>query len=85
MIYTRTEKILLWKFFGFKNYSVIRTLGEIGAMAFTKELMGLSYSPFIFDILLYYCYDPASAEKIYQDVLANQVRKVQRTIENCKQ
>jgi hypothetical protein len=85
MIYTRTEKILLWKFFGFKNYSVIRTLGEIGAMAFTKELMGLKFSPFILDVLLYYCYDPASAEKIYRDVLANQVRKVQKSIEDCKQ
>ncbi|MDF2908852.1 MAG: hypothetical protein K0R34_4173 [Herbinix sp.] len=84
-IYTRTEKILLWKFMGFENRSVIRTLGEIGAMAFVRELMGLSYSPFILDVLLYYCYDPASAEKIYQDVLANQVRKVRNTIEDCKQ
>ncbi|MDF2483850.1 MAG: hypothetical protein K0R46_18 [Herbinix sp.] len=82
-IYTRTEKILLWKFLGYKNYSVIRTLGEIGAMAFTKELMRLSYSPFLLDVLLYYSYDPASAEKIYKDVLANQVRKVQGTIEDC--
>jgi predicted Zn-dependent protease with MMP-like domain len=84
-IYTRTEKILLWKFMGFENRSVIRTLGEIGAMAFVKELMGLNFSPFILDVLLYYCYDPASAEKIYQDVLANQVRKVQKTIEDYKQ
>ena len=84
-IYTRTEKILLWKFMGFENRSMIRTLGEIGAMAFVKELMGLNYSPFILDVLLYYGYDPASAEKIYQDVLANQVRKVRKTVEDCKQ
>lgn len=68
-IYTRTEKILLWNFFGFKNYSTLRALGEIGAMAFTKELNGLKYSPFILDILLYYSYDSSNAEKIYRDVL----------------
>lgn len=82
-IYTRTEKILLWNFLGFKNYSVIRTLGEIGAMAFTKEINGINYSPFIYDVLLYYCYDPAGAWKIYYEVLANQVRKVHGAIENC--
>jgi hypothetical protein len=68
-IYTRTEKILLWKLLGFKNYSTVRALGEIAAMAFTKELNGLKYSPFILDILLYYSYDSFNAEKIYHDVL----------------
>lgn len=68
-IYTRTEKILLWNFLGLKNFSTIRALGEIGAMAFTRELNGFEYSPFILDILLYYSYDSFSAEKIYHDVL----------------
>ena len=68
-IYTRTEKILLWNFFGFKNLSTIRALSEIGAMAFTKELNGLKYSPFILDIFLYYGYDSLNGEKIYQEVL----------------
>ena len=68
-IYTRTEKILLWNFFGFKNLSTICALSEIGAMAFTKELNGLKYSPFILDIFLYYGYDSLNGEKIYQEVL----------------
>jgi len=68
-IYTRTEKILLWNLMGIKNYSTIRTLSEIGAMAFTKELNGLKYSPFILDILLYSGYDYSGAEKIYREVL----------------
>lgn len=68
-IYTRTEKILLWKLLGYNNYSTIRALGEIGAMAFTKELNGLSYSPFMLDVLLYYSYDSSSAETIYREVL----------------
>ena len=68
-IYTRNEKILLWKFMGFKNYSTIHVLSEIGAMAFTRELKGLLYSPFLLDFLLYYSYDSSSAEKIYRDIL----------------
>jgi hypothetical protein len=68
-IYTRTEKIRLWNFFGIKNDSTIRTLGEIGAMAFTKELNSLEYSPFILDILLYFSYDSSNAKKMYHDVL----------------
>lgn len=68
-IYTRTEKILLWNFLGLKNYSTIRTLSEIGAMAFTQELNELEYSPFLLDVLLYFGYDAANARKIYGDVL----------------
>ncbi|QUL57019.1 hypothetical protein KDC22_11380 [Paenibacillus tritici] len=75
-IYTRTERILLWKLLGLKNYSTIRTLSEVGAMAFTQELNRLSYSPFILDILLYYSYDSASAEIIYRDVLGVSSGKV---------
>lgn len=68
-IYTRTEKICLWNFLGWKNVSTIRTLSEIGAMAFTQELNGLEYSPFVLDVLLYYGYDAASAQKIFRDVV----------------
>lgn len=68
-IYTRTEKILLWNFLGFKNYSTIRTLSEIAAMAFTKELNGINFSPFILDVLLYYGYDYNSTGKIYHNIL----------------
>lgn len=68
-IYTKTEKILLWKFLGFKNNSTIRALGELGAMAFTKEINGNKFNPFILDVLLYFSYDSPSATKIYHDVL----------------
>lgn len=68
-IYTKQEKILLWKIFGFKNNSTIRALGELGAMAFSRKINGSTFSPFILDVLLYYSYDPSSATKIYQDVL----------------
>lgn len=75
-IYTRNEKILLWNFMGFKNYSTIHVLSEIGAMAFTRELKGLSYSPFLLDFLLYYSYDSLSAEKIYRNILGKSSERV---------
>ncbi len=67
---------------GFKNYSTIRTLGEIGAMAFTKELNGLKYSPFILDILLYFSYDSSGAGKIYRDVLGVNLGRCRETVED---
>lgn len=80
-IYTRNEKILLWNFMGLKNYSTIRTLGEIGAMAFTRELNGLKYSPFILDFLLYFSYDSSGAEKIYRCVLGMSPGRCRETVE----
>ena len=74
-IYTRTKKILLWSCLGIKNYSTIRTLSEIGAMAFTKELNQLTFSPYILDILLYYSYDSCSTKKIYHDIMKISARR----------
>lgn len=69
-IYTRNEKIVLWKFLGFKNQSTIRALSEIGGMYFSKNLNKFSYSPFALDILLYYNYSPDEALKMYREVLS---------------
>jgi hypothetical protein len=81
-IYTRTEKILLWKLLGYSHYSTIRTLSEIGAMAFTQELNRLSYSPFILDVLLYYDYDSSSAENIYRDILGVSSGRCRKAVED---
>ena len=81
-IYTRNEKILLWKFMGYKNYSAVHALGEIGAMAFTKELTGIPYSPFILDFILYYSYSASNAEKIYRDILGKSLERCIHTVEN---
>lgn len=81
-IYTRTEKVLLWNFLGFKNYSNIRALSEISAMAFTKELNGLSYSPFLLDVLLSFGYNFTNAVKIYNDVLGISSGRCRETVED---
>lgn len=69
-IYTRKEKISLWKLFGYTNRSTIRALSEIAGMSFTKRLNAFPYSPFALDVILYYNYNTDESEKIYRDVLA---------------
>ena len=68
-IYTRTETITLWKFFGYRHTSTIRALSEIAGMAFTKNLNQFPYSPFTLDILLYYNYNSSEASAIYAEVM----------------
>lgn len=69
-IYTRTEKIALWKLFGYTNNSTIRALSEIAGMYFTKRLNALQWSPFALDVILYYNYNMNEARKIYDDVIS---------------
>lgn len=67
-IYTRTEKVELWRW-PFSNKSRIRALSEIAGMAFTKEFLKLSYSPFIFDFIFMYGYDQEVAIEMYEDIV----------------
>lgn len=68
-IYTKKEKICLWKILGFENRSTIRALSEIAGMYFSKKLNGFAYSPFALDILLYYNYNAEEALKMYREVV----------------
>lgn len=50
-IYTRNQKVVLWKLGGFKYRSTINSLSEIGAMAFSKTINQLEYSPCVLEYL----------------------------------
>lgn len=69
-IYTRKEKVVLWKLFGYRSKSTVRALSEIAGMYFSKKINGFSYSPFALDILLYYNYSSNEALKMYREVLS---------------
>ena len=56
-IYTRVNKIKLWKVWKFEQKSTIRAVGEIAAMSFAKTIVGAKYSPFTLDFLLFYGYN----------------------------
>lgn len=68
-MFTQTEKIRLWKLGPFKNDSNIVCLGEIVGMAFAKELLQLSYSPYILDSFLVYLYYPKVAYELYKEIM----------------
>lgn len=66
-IFTRTEKIELWRK-PFSNKSGIVCLSEIAAMAFARELPGLSFNPYALDVLLVWPYDAVAARELYEEI-----------------
>lgn len=51
-IYTNKVQVLLFKIGPIKKYKKIKAASEIGAMAFSKELLGLDFNPLIVSYLL---------------------------------
>lgn len=68
-IYTKSKKLELWSFGPFSNKSPISCLSEIAGMAFAKELTGISYSPYLFDLFLVYGYNPPAAYELYKGIV----------------
>jgi len=69
-LYTRTETINLWKIGSFKYKSKLIALGEIAAMAFAREMLSLSYSPYVFDTLMLYPHDADKTDKLFDEIKA---------------
>ena len=67
-IYTKTEKVELWKK-PFSNQSGILCLGEIAGMAFARELLEMSCSPYVFDIVLMYGYNKEAAAALFEEIM----------------
>ena len=67
-LYTQTLKIKVNPIPGL-GMSRINCLGEIGAMAFAKELNHLKYSPYIFDLVIMYSFNQQIASNLYDKVL----------------
>lgn len=68
-IFTRTEKLELWKIGKLKNTSRIVCLGEIAGMAFAKELAKLSFSPYVLDSFFVYLYDKQAGCYLYHEMM----------------
>lgn len=74
-IYTRTEKIRLWSIGAFHYTSTLIALGEIAAMSFAQELVGIAYSPYVMDMFLVYGYSPEEASGLYEEMMEKAGRK----------
>lgn len=68
-VFSAQQHIKVWQIGPFKNVSRIKCLGEIGAMSFARELLGLTYSPNIFNVMMLYAQNPVSAEQLFTKIL----------------
>jgi hypothetical protein len=67
-IFTENEKKDLPVLGIFRNSSRILCLGEMAAMRYAKDITGLKYSPYVFDVLLAYLYDKQAACNLYAGI-----------------
>ena len=51
-LYTNQKHIRLWKLGPWERRSRLVSLEEVAAMAFARELLGLSHSPYVYDVLM---------------------------------
>jgi hypothetical protein len=68
-LYTTQKNLRLWKIGPFHNDSAVPCLGEIGAMAFARELLGLKYLPYVFDVLMLYPSRSRQARRVYEHII----------------
>lgn len=67
-IFTQTEKIELWRR-PFSNKSRLIALSEMAAMAFAGEMLNLSFSPYVLDVVLMYCYNQEASQALYEEIM----------------
>lgn len=67
---TENEKIQLSPVRWFSNRSRIECLGEIAGMQFAKELLGLDFNPFVFDVIFTYNYDRQASYDLYDMIMS---------------
>jgi len=68
-VYSKIEKFTLWKIGPFKYKTGVIAIREIAAMSFAQTLLGLPYSPYLFDSLLLLPHDKEKAVKLMADIL----------------
>ena len=83
-IFTQTEKIELWRK-PFSNKSRIIALSEMAAMAFAGEIQGLPFSPYVFDVVLMYCYSKEAAEALYEEIMEAASQKEENDADNKRE
>lgn len=69
-----SQKLLkVWNIGTFSGMKRVKTVGELGAMAFTKEILGINYSPYLLDILLLY---PETSQRKYALMIYNEIMEI---------
>ena len=66
---TENERIQLSSIPWISNRSRIQCLSEIAGMQFAKELLGLDFNPFLFDVVFTYNYDTQASFDLYDMIM----------------
>ena len=64
-LYVNRKHIRLWKIGPFIRYSALLSLEEVAAMAFAETLLGLDYTPYVYDVLMLLPQATMEARKLY--------------------
>ncbi|EYT95445.1 hypothetical protein QJ527_05475 [Enterococcus mundtii] len=67
-LYTQQKTVELWRFFGYRHQSKIRTLSEIAAMSFSEKLNNVGFSPYVLEVAMIWPYDPLFCERLVQSL-----------------
>ncbi len=67
-IWTNNRRITIRGLLGIKHQVALSAPSEIAAMAFSKRLSGLSFSPFLLDIMLYWSYNKDYSFSLYKEI-----------------
>jgi hypothetical protein len=67
-LFTSTYKLILWKIGPIKNRASLACLSETAAMAFAKKITGVSYSPYMLNILFCWNNSKAGARRLYRRI-----------------
>jgi len=70
-LYTNQKLLQLWKLGTYGKTSKVVSVSEIGAMAFAKRLLNLSYCPFILDVLMLYVRNKRMGKSLYDSIVKN--------------
>ena len=68
-LYVNRKHIQLWKIGPFERRSALLSLEEVAAMAFAETLLGLDYTPYVYDVLMLLPQATMEARRLYDRLL----------------
>lgn len=67
-LYVNKKHIRLWKIGPFERHSSLLSLEEVAAMAFAESLLGLGYTPYVYDVLMLLPQATMEGRKLYDSL-----------------
>lgn len=71
-LYVNQPHLRLWKLFGYERRSRLFSLEEAASMAFARRMLGMRYSPYLYDVVMLLPRFPEQARTLYQRIMTLQ-------------